>query len=109
MERIMNKLVRDRIPEICLANGDIPVTHILTEEEYLQCLKDKMMEEYKEILSAKNKDEALEECADLMELLFAYTTALGFQEEELLDARMRKRDKRGGFEKRIYLEKTITK
>lgn len=109
MEKIMNKLVRDKIPEICLANGDVPVTHILNKEEYLKCLKDKMMEEYKEILGAKTRDEALEECADLMELLFAYTTALGFQENDVLDARIRKREKRGGFEKRIYLEKTITK
>lgn len=107
MEKIMNKLVRDKIPEICLANGDIPVTHVLTEDEYLKCLKDKMMEEYKEILEATTKEEALEECVDLMELLFSYTTALGFKESELLEARTRKRDKRGGFEKRIYLEKTI--
>lgn len=107
MEKIMNKLVRDKIPEICLANGDIPVSHVLNEEEYLKSLKDKMMEEYKEILGATTKEEALEECADLMELLFAYTTALGFKESELLDARARKREKRGGFEKRIYLEKTI--
>lgn len=109
MEKVMNKLVRDKIPEICLANGDTPITHILNEEEYLKCLKDKMMEEYQEILGAKTHEEALEECADLMELLFSYTTALGFKEEELLEARTRKKEKRGGFEKRIYLEKTITK
>ncbi len=107
MERIMNKLVRDKIPEICLANGDIPVTHILSEEDYLKCLKDKMLEEYQEILRAMTKDEALEECADLMELLFSYALALGFKEDDLLNARTRKREKRGGFEKKIYLEKTI--
>lgn len=109
MEKVMNKLVRDKIPEICLANGDTPVTHILNEEDYLKCLKDKMMEKYKEIIEAETNEKILEECSDLLELLFAYTTALGFKEEDLLKTRIGKREKRGGFEKRIYLEKTITK
>ena len=109
MEKVMNKLVRDNIPEICLAHGDIPTYHTLSEDKYILALKEKMNEEYHEILGAETKEEALEECADLLELLFAFTKVNGYQEEDLLQTRMLKREKRGGFEKRIFLEKTDTK
>ena len=102
----MNKLVRDKIPDIIRKNGDIPFYHTLNEEEYISAIKTKMAEEYQEILDAKTKEETLEECADLLELLFALTTANGYQEEDLLNARVLKREKRGGFDKRIFLEKT---
>lgn len=104
--REMNKLVRDNIVEIIKKNGDIPFYHILKEEEYVSALKVKMMEEYQEIMEAKSKEETLQECADLLELLFALTVANGYTEEDLLNARTLKREKRGGFDKRIFLEKT---
>ncbi len=106
MTKIMNKLVRDKIPEICVKNGDIPTYHVLDDGEYLKALKAKMNEEYQEILGAETKENALEECADLLELLFALTTFNGFKESDLLEARTRKREKRGGFDKKIFLEKT---
>lgn len=104
--KVMNKLVRDNIPDIIRKNGDIPFYHILDEEEYILALKTKMMEEYQEILGASSKEEILEECADLLELLFALTVANGYTEEDLLNTRILKREKRGGFDKRIFLEKT---
>lgn len=108
MEKIMNKLVRDRIPEIIISNGEQPFYHILSQEEYDNALIEKMLEEYQEICHAKTNAEILEECADLMEVLFAYTVSHGYSEEDLLKARVRKREKRGGFDQRIFLEKTET-
>lgn len=109
MERKMNKLVRDNIPDIIISNGDIPFYHILNGEEYIDSLKTKMMEEYQEILRSKTKEETLEECADLLELLFALAKANGYKEEDLLNIRKVKKEKRGGFDKKIFLEKTETK
>lgn len=34
--KIYNKLVRDKIPEICKSNNQIPKTRILGDEEYLK-------------------------------------------------------------------------
>lgn len=104
--REMNKLVRDKIPDIIKQNGDIPFYHVLNEEEYKKYLFLKMMEEYNEILGAKTNEEVLEECADLLEVIFAYAKAHNFSERDLLDMRGKKREKRGGFDKKIFLERT---
>ena len=109
MEKVMNKLVRDNIPDIIINNGDVPIYHFLDDVQYIKCLKEKMVEEYEEIIKANTKEEVLEECADLLELLFALIKVNGFSEEELLNARVLKRDKRGGVDKRFFLEKTINK
>ena len=106
MEQIMNKLVRDKIIDIIINNGDIPTYHILDEKEYIEALKLKLNEEYQEILKAKTKEEILEESSDLLEVLCALIKAIGYQEEDLSKMRTLKREKRGGFDKRIYLEKT---
>ena len=34
MERVFNKLVRDKIPKIIESNNEIAVTEILNEEDY---------------------------------------------------------------------------
>ncbi len=104
--REMNKLVRDKIPDIIISNGEKPYYHILDQKDYIKSLSIKMMEEYNEILSASSNIEVLEECADLLEVLFAYVKAHDFDTEDLIKACKEKRDKRGGFDKRIFLEGT---
>lgn len=42
MERISNKLVRDNIPNIIKENGEVPITRILTDEEYKKELEKKV-------------------------------------------------------------------
>ncbi len=39
MEKIYNKLVRDKIVEIIKDNGDIPIYHTLNEQESLFIIK----------------------------------------------------------------------
>ena len=51
MERVYNKLVRDRIPEIIIANDETPVTRILDDMDYKKSLEEKLYEEYEEVLS----------------------------------------------------------
>lgn len=92
------KLVRDKIPEIIIADGKKPITRILDKEEYLQELDKKLNEEVAEYQA----DKSIEEMADVMEVLFAISEARGYSVEELMKVRNSKREKRGGFEKKIF-------
>ena len=98
----MNKLVRDKIPEIIEADGRTCKTHILSDEEYLSALEEKLNEEVAEY----QKDKNLEEMADVLEVLQAICIARGYSLEELEALRKKKADERGGFSKKIFLEST---
>ncbi len=92
------KLVRDKIPAIILADGKKPMTRILDTEEYLEELDKKLNEEIAEYQA----DKSIEEMADVLEVLFAICKARGHSVEELMEVRAAKREKRGGFEERIF-------
>lgn len=101
----MNKLVRDYIPDIIESNGEKAIYRVLEDEEYKDSLKKKLEEEYIELRDAESPREVIEECADLLEVLFALAKSVGYSEEDLIKERTLKREKRGGFDKRIYLER----
>lgn len=92
------KLVRDKIPQIIIADGKKPITRILDDEEYLEELDKKLDEEVAEY----QVDKSIEEMADVLEVLFAICEARGHSVEELMEVRNTKREKRGGFEQKIY-------
>ncbi len=93
------KLVRDNIPEIIRANSETPVTRILSDDEYLIALDDKLREEVAEYLEAND----LAEIADILEVLRAILVARGSDYTQIEAIRKEKLDKRGGFEKHISL------
>ncbi len=95
------KLVRDKIPEIIEADGKKYEIEIASKEEYFELLKQKLIEETEEFM----EDENLEELADIMEVLFALAEILEYKEEDLFKKRQDKKEKRGGFKKRIILRK----
>lgn len=99
-KKIYNKLVRDRIPEIIEASGKTCSYETLTDEKYLVMLDAKLNEELAEYQESKS----LEELADLLEVLGAVVKARGHTWEELTAVRRKKRESRGGFEKRILLK-----
>lgn len=94
------KLVRDKIPAIIAATGKTCRSRILSREEYIAKLDEKLSEELAEYQQSKD----LEELADLLEVMEAVVKARGFTWQELLQVRDEKRAKRGGFEDRILLE-----
>lgn len=94
-----NKLVRDRIPEIIEASGKVCLTATLSDEAYLHMLDKKLSEE----LSEYHESHALEELADLIEVIAAAAKAQGCSWEELMQICNRKLEQRGGFEKKILL------
>ena len=109
MEQIYNKLVRDKIPNIIKNNGGEPYTRILSNEEYIENLKKKLIEECNEVISVKTKEDTLEELADTLEVVRSLAKAIGYSYENLIDVAEKKATKRGGFEEKIFLEKVIEK
>lgn len=99
-----NKLVRDRIPEIIQDSGKHCTCSILSDEEYLTFLDEKLNEELVEYQESKS----MEELADLMEVIRAVATARGSSIEEVEAIRRNKAAKRGGFEKKILLTEVTT-
>ena len=95
-----DKLIRDKIPEIIEAQGKTCVTEVLSQEEYLQKLDEKLCEELAEYQQSKE----LEELADLLEVMEAAVAARGHTWEELLVIRDQKRQARGGFQKCLLLK-----
>lgn len=100
---IHNKLVRDKIPEVITKTGKDFSTKVLSESEYVIELKKKLGEELQEYMEATNDEEAIEELADILELLQAASKMHGSSVEALEQVRKDKAEKRGGFEKRIFL------
>ncbi|WP_261132688.1 nucleoside triphosphate pyrophosphohydrolase [Bacillus sp. Marseille-Q3570] len=100
---VYNKLVRDRIPDIIENGGDSYQARILDEMAYIKALEEKAFEELKEYQGAVDTEDALEELADLIEVIHALTKARGFTVDELESVRKNKAEKRGAFSERIFL------
>lgn len=100
----MSKLVRDRIPEIMRIQNKNPDVRILYDDaEYLAALKQKLLEEVSEFLDAKNDEEAMNEVADILEVLDAISEFKTYNYKEIQDRKRDKKRERGGFKKRVLL------
>lgn len=94
-----NKLVRDKIPKLIEQEGNLAHIKILSKEEYIQALENKLDEEVQEYKESKE----LEEMADILEVLYAICKVHGYTKEQLFACNEHKFDRRGGFEQRIFL------
>lgn len=100
---VYNKLVRDKIPQIIEASGKTCTTRNLAPREHLGEIKNKMQEEVLEFQQAANEKDAIEELADILELVHSALDVYGVSYEELEAVRQQKKDKRGGFAEGVYL------
>ena len=66
-------------------------------------IKRKLVEELTEYQETTNNEDAIEELADLLELIYAVLPLHGSSMEDLEKVRLAKREKRGGFEKGYFL------
>lgn len=106
MERVYNKLVRDNIPDIIEKKGEQPVIKVLDDANYKLELEKKLNEEYKEVLESTG-NERVEELADMLEIISSLAALEGKSLQEVIMCANAKRETRGGFEKKIFLEKVI--
>lgn len=96
---IYNKLIRDRIPEIMDQEGKKYEIRVLKDDEYLKEINRKLQEELQEYYESGE----VEELADIAEILYAIARYKGVSQKEFERIRMNKAEKRGAFEKRLFL------
>lgn len=104
MRKEYKKLVRDLIPEIIRKKGGLPESRVLDQSEYLIELKKKFQEELGEYVSAETDEARLEEMADIFEVITALNEAEGRSIEDVVEVQKKKREERGAFKGRIFLE-----
>ncbi|WP_374718817.1 phosphoribosyl-ATP pyrophosphohydrolase [Parageobacillus toebii] len=100
---VYNKLVRDKIPQIIEQAGKTFTTRILEDDEYLKELRKKAFEELEEYMNASDDETALEELADVLEIIHALAECHGSSIERVEQIRAEKAEKRGGFKEKIFL------
>ena len=104
-----NKLVRDRIPEIIQKEGNIADIIILSEESFIQAIKEKLIEVANEVCNAQNRDDILSELADLQEVMDTIKQLYNINTLEVNTIQAVKALQRGKFEKRLYLKSVSEK
>ena len=109
MEKVYNKLVRDNIIDIIKNNGEEPVYRLLTDKEYWEYLLIKDNEELLEVKNAESNEERKKELADKLELIIAMAEFNGYTLDDIIEEANNKRNKNGGFKKKLLLEKVIEK
>lgn len=104
-EKHFNKLVRDKIPEIIVSQGNVPETEILNPTLYSRHLNLKLLEECNEVIEAETNESKIEELADLLEVMHGIVKNMNLEFDEVEKVRLEKREKRGGFDLKIFLKK----
>jgi diadenosine tetraphosphate (Ap4A) HIT family hydrolase len=98
----VEKLIRDRLLQIIRNNGIEVHKQILDSVEYLSKLKNKLLEEAKEVNETKNSDDLIEELADVLEVVQSIARAANIEMTQIENVREAKRESLGGFEEKIF-------
>jgi len=96
---VYNKAIRDNIPQIIKKSGKNYNIKELDNSEFLVELEKKLVEELTEYQESKN----VEELADVLEVIYRISNLKGF---DLDKVRLEKIEKRGKFEKNLFLVDT---
>jgi len=97
-----NKLVRDRIPEILEEQHVQFAVEEMSQAEYCQALRQKLIEEAQEASEAVEAN-LVTELADLWEVIDATMSAYGIQRNQVLACQMQRRIERGTFSRKLRL------
>jgi len=100
------KLVRDKIVESMKNNGQKPLgVKILDDKMFMQELIKKLIEESIEMLQVNDIDELKEELSDVVEIINYLKKTLKLSDKRLAELLKLKKDKNGGFDKRLFLDR----
>lgn len=100
----LEKLVRDRIPELMAEPGNVLEVLTLDHKAHILALKEKLKEEAQEVFVAKSREQLIEEIADVTEVLDALTLKLSIKKSEIEAIKRTKSLKKGGFDRGLFVK-----
>ena len=100
---IYNKLVRNNIPKIIKDSGKVPITRILSDNEFKEELKKKLVEEANEVLNSKSEDELVKEIVDVQTLLNLMKKTFNVSEDMVAAGVIDKILSNGNYTNKIFL------
>jgi len=110
MKKVVHKkLVRDKIPEIIVANGATLKMRVLNDQEFASAVDDKILEEARELVDAEIREDVLKELADLKEIALAKANLFQITDQEIETERVKRGGARGTFMQKIFLEEVEEK
>ena len=101
------KLVRDNIPRFHEESGHTITSKKLSGKELVRALAEKLHEEADEVDEALNREELVEEIADVQQIINDFCMVSGISIEELTHVMDKKAERKGGFAEGAYIE-TVT-
>lgn len=92
-----NKLIRSKLPALMQKSGVIINGTNLSDSEYIDALKNKLVEESLEVLEANSIAEITEELADILEVIVSIAKALDISMNQIESIKLAKKQDKGGF------------
>lgn len=92
-----NKLWRSKFTEMMVDKGCVVYADKLDEDQYEEALRAKIVEESIEMLEATDQEEAMEEMADILEVMDCLCKVYGIKMADILDIKARKLAKLGSY------------
>lgn len=106
---IYNRLIRDQIPKIIAANNQMAEIRTLNKKEFIKELRKKILEEAQELNEGSGRDNLVEELVDIQEIIDAILEEKKVKFSQFRKIQIKKRQKRGGFKKKLFLNKVKEK
>lgn len=101
---VFNKLVRDKLRAEYEKMNQKAVYRELSSAEHTEQLKNKIIEETREISAGSSKDEIVGELADIQQVLDDIAQVHGISLESIQEAKLKKLAKKGGFSEATFVE-----
>ncbi|RYE06343.1 MAG: hypothetical protein EOP33_03930 [Rickettsiaceae bacterium] len=98
-----NKLVRNKLSKVLTDHQVIVSSTILTADQFIQKLKEKIVEEAKEVQAADINQELIIEIADLCEAIDTLIKICHIDKQDVENAKIKKKEEIGCFTKESYI------
>ena len=101
---IFNKLVRDKLRAEYEKMNQKAVYRELSPSEHTEQLKNKIIEEAREISAESSKDEIVSELADIQQVIDDIAQVHGISPDLVQETKLKKYEKKGGFSEATFVE-----